>query len=501
MVNLAEPLCSLFYMAAFLLYRRDVNATRYLETALQEADEDKEEEEEEEEGKTQVKDWCSYVSALASGMVRGAGRLLNVWLWIVCVIVAFLVKETGVTAGGIVLADVTAETVRLLAFLLSYRSTSYDNANGDNNNSTKEQDRRRGGACSVRWRVFRSFLAAYGVWLVAVAASLGLYVLLRVAILRVDLVQLARTAWDAVVSRNIPLSEAASQIAAMWSKGGEGVTTSSLYLGSSELIRRAESPFTFLKGREEKILSFAYLHFRYVYLLFWPAELSSEYPFDCIPKVSSLSDSRNWLSALAYGGVIVYGLYGTYRIVTQLTAYLASRRRTSSSNNTSSSTTTSSCSSDYHYSCHVLALAWFVVPFAPASGVFLTLGTLLAERLLYLPSLGFCLAAGYAVTHICYYGCCNYIDNCSESDCDSENRSRTARNNTPATTTATNRGGNLTLRHMLFTVVFSAYISALSYRTYTRNMDWRDTLTIRRASLAVCPRGAKAHMMVRNGGT
>jgi hypothetical protein len=43
------------------------------------------------------------------------------------------------------------------------------------------------------------------------------------------------------------------------------------------------------------------------------------------------------------------------------------------------------------------ALAWGAFSFAPASAVFTRVGTLLAERLLYLPSLGFCLALGWAL--------------------------------------------------------------------------------------------------------
>lgn len=45
---------------------------------------------------------------------------------------------------------------------------------------------------------------------------------------------------------------------------------------------------------------------------------------------------------------------------------------------------------DYSYSLFY-ALLWMVIAFLPASGIFFTLGTLLAERLLYLPSFGYCI--------------------------------------------------------------------------------------------------------------
>ena len=43
------------------------------------------------------------------------------------------------------------------------------------------------------------------------------------------------------------------------------------------------------------------------------------------------------------------------------------------------------------------ALAWLTVPMLPATNVVFTVGTLVAERLLYTPSVGFCLLVGHAL--------------------------------------------------------------------------------------------------------
>ena len=49
----------------------------------------------------------------------------------------------------------------------------------------------------------------------------------------------------------------------------------------------------------------------------------------------------------------------------------------------------------------LLSFIWLNVPFVPASGVFLKLGTLLAERLLYVPSVGFCMLLSITVYTVC----------------------------------------------------------------------------------------------------
>ena len=43
-----------------------------------------------------------------------------------------------------------------------------------------------------------------------------------------------------------------------------------------------------------------------------------------------------------------------------------------------------------HYST-LLALSWIVIPFLPASNLFFPVGFVIAERVLYLPSMGYCL--------------------------------------------------------------------------------------------------------------
>ena len=48
----------------------------------------------------------------------------------------------------------------------------------------------------------------------------------------------------------------------------------------------------------------------------------------------------------------------------------------------------------------IVAVALLVVPFLPASGLFMEVGFVLAERILYLPSMGFCLLLALVVDRI-----------------------------------------------------------------------------------------------------
>jgi len=48
----------------------------------------------------------------------------------------------------------------------------------------------------------------------------------------------------------------------------------------------------------------------------------------------------------------------------------------------------------------IWSLMWFLIPFLPASNLFVPVGFLVAERTLYLPSLGFCLLAAKLIEHL-----------------------------------------------------------------------------------------------------
>jgi tetratricopeptide (TPR) repeat protein len=100
-------------------------------------------------------------------------------------------------------------------------------------------------------------------------------------------------------------------------------------------------------------------------LLFAPLVLSPDYSFDAIPVVQSVADAR-LLATLAGIVLVVWGL-----------TRVGPRR-----------------------SVFPLALAWYGLALLPASNLLITTGTIFGERLLYLPSVAFCLAAGVGIAWI-----------------------------------------------------------------------------------------------------
>jgi len=110
--------------------------------------------------------------------------------------------------------------------------------------------------------------------------------------------------------------------------------------------------------------------------------------------------------------------------------------------------------------------AWLllVVPFVPASGVFLRLGTLLAERLLYVPSVGFCLLVA------------KLLSSASTAACGKGRGSRYAR----------------ALYGGCIVIVCIVY----GMKTRSQNTIWQSDSTLHTHSLRVCPRSAKANLQV-----
>lgn len=103
---------------------------------------------------------------------------------------------------------------------------------------------------------------------------------------------------------------------------------------------------------------------------------------------------------------------------------------------------------DYSAVC-LLGLSMLVVPFLPATNLFFYVGFVVAERVLYIPSLGFCLLVG-----------CGYSALCARS-------SRVWR----------------PLLHIIATTV----LVAMATRTVLRNRDWQNEESLYRSGIAVNP--------------
>ena len=116
-------------------------------------------------------------------------------------------------------------------------------------------------------------------------------------------------------------------------------------------------------------LNWLYLCFVNLWLLLNPWNLNVDWRFGGVPLINSLMDPLNLLTLLTLvcvAAVCVWSVSGS-----------GERHRTA-----------------------VLGLSLLILPYLPASNLFLPVGFVVAERVLYLPSMGFCMLVGYGAWHL-----------------------------------------------------------------------------------------------------
>jgi Flp pilus assembly protein TadD len=156
--------------------------------------------------------------------------------------------------------------------------------------------------------------------------------------------------------------------------------------------------------------------FEYLSQLLVPLHLSADYSFNEIAAVSAVSDPRFLLAA---GGLAVLAL----------AVALGAR----------------------HSSALGLAAAFAVIPLALTANLLFPIGTIKAERLLYLPSVGWCLAFGWLAA------------------------------------------GAARRQPRAVALGVTALLIAYGARTRVRNADWKDNFTLFRSAVHTSPNSAKAH--------
>lgn len=158
---------------------------------------------------------------------------------------------------------------------------------------------------------------------------------------------------------------------------------------------------------------------RYLWLIVWPAKLSVDYSYSEIPLASgSFADCVSWI-VIACAIVAIVLLYRGNRTAFFWALFAA-------------------------------------VTFVPMSNLLFPIGTIMAERFLYLPAIGVlaCLVMeGYTLIR----------------------RARIER---------------------YAPLILCLAVAALAIRTWARNVDWQDDLSIATASLEVSPNSAKLHQLV-----
>ncbi|KAM7345947.1 transmembrane O-mannosyltransferase targeting cadherins 3 isoform 1-T2 [Cochliomyia hominivorax] len=112
-------------------------------------------------------------------------------------------------------------------------------------------------------------------------------------------------------------------------------------------------------------LTYSYLIYLNSWLLLFPCDLCCDWTMGTVPLIESLMDKRNLATLI------------TFSILAALIV--------------------KACISQslQHTRMLIMCLAWIVLPFLPASNLFFPVGFVVAERILYMPSMGFCLLVVY----------------------------------------------------------------------------------------------------------
>jgi protein O-mannosyl-transferase len=197
---------------------------------------------------------------------------------------------------------------------------------------------------------------------------------------------------------------------------------------------------------EERLIrwmSYAHVHAWYLWKLVWPSWFSYDYGFNTIPVITDLTDPRNLLSALAYATVMI-GLTKGFR--------------------------------DIQHSPLVMCIAFGVIPFVPASNIFFPVGTVVAERLLYFPSVGFCLIVGYTANQ--------FVSSLDRMD------DRMMAQAQDHTSFQWRSFSGPCVRRLSATLV-AFLLSTSMYKSIVRNAEWQSEETLFTAAVGVVPENVK----------
>ncbi|XP_046385963.1 protein O-mannosyl-transferase TMTC2-like [Ischnura elegans] len=226
----------------------------------------------------------------------------------------------------------------------------------------------------------------------------------------------------------------------------------------------ADNPAARSNSTLVRTLTFLYLPALNMKLLLCPLTLSFDWSMNAVPLVKSLTDPRNIASISLYM-CLIYILCKLIQSAIPLSDCVKQWRNTSTHNTPrkrldSASNQFFEPSSDSHIT--LFALAMVILPFLPSTNLIAYVGFVIAERVLYAPSMGFCLLLGLGFSHLLK-----------------------ASSSPPLL----KFWGNVP-RIM---IVCSAILLVITFTTHTliRSMDWRDEESLYRSGIKVNP--AKAY--------
>ncbi|XP_050710508.1 protein O-mannosyl-transferase TMTC1-like [Eriocheir sinensis] len=196
-----------------------------------------------------------------------------------------------------------------------------------------------------------------------------------------------------------------------------------------------DNPASFSRSPLTRFLTKTYLPAHNTWLLLCPVQLSYDWQLGSVPLVTSLSDPRNAASCALYGCLVLL--------------FLSSFRSRHS----------------HEGRAALWGLLVLVIPFLPASNLLFPVGFMVAERVLYIPSLGWCTLVGVGAAKV----------------------------GVGAARAKGKAGLGRTATHLLL-----ALLLAFSFRTLRRNIDWRSREELFVSGLRTLPHNAKMHYNYAN---
>ncbi|RVE50574.1 hypothetical protein evm_004801 [Chilo suppressalis] len=176
-----------------------------------------------------------------------------------------------------------------------------------------------------------------------------------------------------------------------------------------------------------KIVTHSYVYFLNTLLFIWPQWLCYDWSMGCVPLIKSVLDHRIIYPISMY-------LYGIFIIK----AIICKQNKTSTRRILS------------------LSVALMVIPFLPAANIFYPVGFVIAERVLYIPSAGYCLIIVLGLNKII------------------------AKKN----------------KRKLGLMLYVFLISIYGWRSWQRSHDWQNEYRLFASGMSVCPLNAKVHYNV-----
>ncbi|CAG4923023.1 unnamed protein product [Colias eurytheme] len=199
--------------------------------------------------------------------------------------------------------------------------------------------------------------------------------------------------------------------------------------GEKPIFKNTDNPAAFSPDFFTRVLTYNYIYFINALIFIWPYWLCYDWSMGCIPLIKEITDFRIIFIILLYsfGFITILSILGRNK--------MQSKRLI------------------------ILSCSLVIVPFLPASNLFFPVGFVIAERILYIPSAGYCLLVAVGFHKIL-------------------------------------QRRPLNIPRNVMMVIYFFLIILYALRSYQRSFEWQTEYKLFTSGLLVCPLNAKVHYNV-----